>query len=74
MTMKIFAGLKGPMRDAVTLNAAFAIAAFKADFDLPLQTQIAYAYVLENKAIYSGAELSVVKKWAVITNEIVSAR
>ena len=74
MTMKIFAGLKGPMRDAVTLNAAFAIAAFKADFDLPLQTQIANAYVLANKAIDSGAALSVVKKWAELTNEIVSAR
>jgi anthranilate phosphoribosyltransferase len=74
MTMKIFAGHKGPMRDAVTLNAAFAIAAFKADFDLPLQTQIANAYVLANKAIDSGAALSVVKKWAELTNEIVSAR
>lgn len=74
MTMKIFAGRKGPMRDAVTLNAAFAIAAFKADFDLPLQTQIANGFVLANKAIDSGAALSVVKKWGELTNEIVSAR
>ena len=74
ITMKIFAGLKGPMRDAVTLNAAFAIAAFKADFDLPLQTQIANGFVLANKAIDSGAALSVVKKWGELTNEIVSAR
>lgn len=74
MTMKIFTGVKGPMRDAVTLNAAFAIAAFKADFDLPLQTQIANSFVLANKAIDSGAALSVVKKWGELTNEIVSAR
>ena len=74
MTMKIFTGLKGPMRDAVTLNAAFAIAAFKADFDLPLQTQIANGFILANKAIDSGAALSVVKKWGELTNEIVSAR
>lgn len=74
MTMKIFTGVKGPMRDAVTLNAAFAIAAFKADFDLPLQTQIANGFVLANKAIDSGAALSVVKKWGELTNEIVSAR
>ena len=74
MTMKIFSGLKGPMRDAVTLNAAFAIAAFKADFNLPLQTQIANGFVLANKAIDSGAALSVVKKWGELTNEIVSAR
>ena len=74
MTLKIFAGEKGAMRDAVTLNAAFAIAAFKADFNLPLQTQIANGFVLANKAIDSGAALSVVKKWAELTNEIVSAR
>ena len=74
MTMKIFAGEKGAMRDAVTLNAAFAIAAFKADFNLPLQTQIANGFVLANKAIDSGAALSVVKKWAELTKEIVSAR
>ena len=74
MTMKIFSGEKGAMRDAVTLNAAFAIAAFKADFNLPLQTQIANGFVLANKAIDSGAALSVVKKWAELTNEIVSAR
>ena len=74
MTMKIFTGVKGPMRDAVTLNAAFAIAAFKADFNLPLQTQIANGFVLANKAIDSGAALSVVKKWGELTNEIVSAR
>ena len=67
-------GEKGAMRDAVTLNAAFAIAAFKADFNLPLQTQIANGFVLANKAIDSGAALSVVKKWAELTNEIVSAR
>ena len=74
MTMKIFSGEKGAMRDAVTLNAAFAIAAFKADFYLPLQTQIANGIVLANKAIDSGAALSIVKKWAQLTNEIVSAR
>jgi len=74
MTMKIFSGQKGAMRDAVTLNAAFAIAAFKADFNLPLQTQIANGLVLANRAIDSGAALSIVKKWAELTNEIVSAR
>jgi len=74
MTMEIFSGKKGAMRDAVTLNAAFAIAAFKADFNLPLQTQIANGLVLANRAIDSGAALSIVKKWAELTNEIVSAR
>lgn len=74
VTNQIFAGKKGAMRDAVTLNAAFAIAAFKGDFDLPLQTQIANGFVLANKAIDSGAAQSVLKKWVELSNEIVSAR
>ena len=74
ITNQIFAGKAGPMRDAVTLNAAFAIAAFKGDFDLPLSTQIANGFVLANKAIDSGAAQSVLKKWAELSNEIVSAR
>jgi anthranilate phosphoribosyltransferase len=74
ITNQIFAGKSGPMRDAVTLNAAFAIAAFKADFDLPLRTQIANGFVLANKAIDSGAAQSVLKKWIELSNEIVSAR
>jgi len=36
--------------------------------------QIANGFVLANKAIDSGAALSVVKKWGELTNEIVSAR
>ena len=74
MTKQIFDGKAGAMRDAVSLNAAFAIAAFKADFSLPLQTQIANGFVLANKAIDSGAAQSIHKKWAQLTNEIVSAR
>jgi anthranilate phosphoribosyltransferase len=70
----IFSGKIGAKRDAVTLNAAFAIAAFKGDFHLPLPTQIANGLVLANKAIDSGAALSVLNKWAALTNEIVSAR
>lgn len=73
-TKQIFDGQKGAMRDAVTLNAAFAIAAFKADFTLPLETQIANGFVLANKAIDSGAAQSTLKKWGELTNEIVSAR
>jgi anthranilate phosphoribosyltransferase len=70
----ILNGKIGAKRDAVTLNAAFAIAAFKGDFHLPLPTQIANGLVLANKAIDSGAALSVLNKWAALTNEIVSAR
>lgn len=74
ITNQIFAGESGPMRDAVTLNAAFAIAAFKGDFNLPLATQIANGFVSANKAIDSGAAQSVLKRWVQLSNEIVSAR
>lgn len=74
ITNQIFAGESGPMRDAVTLNAAFAIAAFKGDFNLPLSTQIANGFVLANQAIDSGAAQSVLKRWVQLSNEIVSAR
>jgi anthranilate phosphoribosyltransferase len=70
----ILSGKIGAKRDAVTLNAAFAIAAFKGDFHLPLPTQIANGLVLANKAIDSGAALSVLNKWASLTNEIATAR
>ncbi len=74
ITNQIFAGESGPMRDAVTLNAAFAIAAFKGDFNLPLATQIANGFVSANKAIDSSAAQSVLKRWVQLSNEIVSAR
>jgi anthranilate phosphoribosyltransferase len=74
ITNQIFAGKTGPMRDAITLNAAFAIAAFKGDFQLPLQTQIANGFVLANQAIDSGAAAAVLKRWIELSNEIVSAR
>lgn len=74
VTRAIFRGESGAPRDAVTLNAAFAIAAFKADFHLPLETQIANGYVLANQAIDSGAAESVLKKWVELSNEIAIAR
>ena len=71
---EVFNGAEGAKREAILLNAAAAIAAFKGDFDLPLQTQIANGFVLANKAIDSGAAQSVLKKWVELSNEIVSAR
>ena len=74
ITNQIFAGESGAPRDAVVLNAGFAIAAFKADFHLPLQTQIANAYVLASQAVDSGAATSVLKKWVELSNEVASPR
>jgi anthranilate phosphoribosyltransferase len=56
------------------LNAAFAIAAFKGDFHLTLQNQIANGLVMANQALDSGAALSVLSKWIELSNAIVSAR
>ena len=74
ITKAIFRGESGAPRDAVTLNAAFAIAAFKADFHLPLETQIANGFVLANQAIDSGAAESVLKKWVELSSELATAR
>jgi anthranilate phosphoribosyltransferase len=74
VTNEIFAGKAGAPRDAVALNAAFAIAAFKGDFHLSLQTQIANAYVMANQAIDSGAATSVLKNWVELSNQIASSR
>ena len=66
----IFAGKEGPARDAVTLNAAAAIAAFKADFSLSVEQQFANGLVLARQAIDSGAASELVDKWATLSQEI----
>jgi anthranilate phosphoribosyltransferase len=67
---EIFAGKEGPARDAVTLNAAAAIAAFKADFALSVEQQFANGLVLARQAIDSGAASALVEKWAALSQEI----
>jgi len=67
---EIFAGKEGPARDAVTLNAAAAIAAFKADFSLSVEQQFANGIVLARQAIDSGAASALVEKWATLSQEI----
>jgi anthranilate phosphoribosyltransferase len=67
---EIFAGKEGPARDAVTLNAAAAIAAFKGDFALSVEQQLANGLVLARQAIDSGAASALVEKWAALSQEI----
>ena len=69
-----FAGKSGPVRDLITLNAALSIAAFKADFDIPVEAQLANGFVLANKAIDSGAVQLALNRWIKMSNELVSAR
>ena len=66
----IFAGKEGAARDAVTLNAAAAIAAFKGDFSLSVEQQFANGLVLARQAIDSGAASALVEKWAKLSQEI----
>ena len=56
------------MRDATLLNAAAAIAAFKADFHLGILQQFANAMVLAKQAIDSGAATLLVESWRSVSN------
>ena len=66
----IFNGKEGPTKDAVVLNAAAAIAAFKGDFNLSVEQQFANGVVLARQAIDSGAAGALVEKWAKLSQEI----
>ena len=67
---EIFAGKEGAARDAVTLNAAAAIAAFKADFHLSVEQQFANGLVMARQAIDSGAAIALVDRWSKLSHEI----
>ena len=66
----IFAGEKGAPRDAVVLNAAAAIAAYEANFDLNLHDRIALGVSRAIDAIDSGAATRLVSKWAELTQKL----
>jgi anthranilate phosphoribosyltransferase len=70
MIREIFEGKKGPIRDAIALNAAIAIAAFKADFSIGLTQQIANGYVLAQQALDSGKAAELLATWSAFTQEI----
>ena len=70
ITRTVLAGKQGPHRDAIALNAAAAIAAFKADFTLSIEQQLANGLVLANQAIDSGKAKALVENWAKLSQEI----
>lgn len=67
---RVFSGEKGPARDAILLNAAAAIAAFKADFNLAIEQQIANGYVLAKSAVDSGRAAKLLQSWRELSNEL----
>jgi len=70
ITMAIFAGEKGAPRDAVVLNAAAAIAAYEARFDLNLHQRMALGISRAVDAIDSGAATRLVSQWADLTQKL----
>ena len=66
----IFSGEEGAKREAVLLNAAAAIAAFKGDFDLGVDQQLATGYAWAKTAVDSGKALQLLDRWAVLSNEL----
>ena len=67
---RIFAGEQGAYRDAVLLNAAAAIAAFKADFSLSVEQQFANGLTLARKAVDTGEASRVLVKWRELSQQL----
>jgi anthranilate phosphoribosyltransferase len=70
ITTAIFAGEKGAPRDAVVLNAAAAIAAYDARFELNLHNRMALGISRSIEAIDSGGATRLVAKWAELTQKL----
>jgi anthranilate phosphoribosyltransferase len=70
ITSAIFAGETGAPRDAVLLNAAAAIAAYEARFDLNLHDRIAIGLEKAIASVDSGAAAQLVQKWAALTQKL----
>jgi len=70
ITKAIFAGEKGAPRDAVVLNAAAAIAAYDAKFELNLHARIELGIERAIEAIDTGAASDLVVKWSALTQKL----
>jgi anthranilate phosphoribosyltransferase len=66
----ILNGESGAGRDAVLLNAAISIAAFKGDFKLGIEQQIANGLVLAKAAIDSGRASDLLQRWIGLSKEL----
>ena len=66
----IFKGEKGAPRDAVALNAAAAIAAYKGEFTKSLAERMQDGYAEAIKAIDSGAATTLLTKWVTVSQRL----
>jgi len=74
VTTAILRGELSPARDAVLLNAAIALSAFNAEFELPITEQIAKGFAAASEAIDSGAALALLEKWVKLSQAIKAAK
>jgi len=70
VTRAIFNGERGAPRDAVALNAAAAIAAYKGDFAKSLAERMRDGYADAIKAIDSGAATALLANWAKVSQRL----
>ena len=70
VTRAIFNGERGAPRDAVALNAAAAIAAFKGEFSKSLMHRMQDGYADAIKAIDSGAATGLLANWVTVSQRL----
>jgi anthranilate phosphoribosyltransferase len=70
VTLGILRGEAGPAREAVLLNAAAAIAAYLAEFDLSINEQIAKGYTSACEAVDSGAAHTLLDQWIELSQSL----
>ncbi len=70
VSLAIFKGEHGAPRDAVALNAAAAIAAYKGEFNKSLTERIHDGYEDAIKAIDSGAATTLLEKWVTVSQRL----
>ena len=70
VTRAIFNGERGAPRDAVALNAAAAIAAYKGEFSKSLTDRMQDGYADAIKAIDSGAATALLTNWVTVSQRL----
>jgi anthranilate phosphoribosyltransferase len=64
---EVLAGQRGPVRDAVVLNAAAGLVALETDHAAPLTERLRVAMTRAEASIDSGAALAVLERWVAAT-------
>lgn len=70
ITKAIFAGERGAPRDAVLLNAAAAIAAFDAEFELSLHERLSKSLQKATESVDAGKANSLLDEWVLLSNKL----